>query len=91
MIKLTDSAACRNIAVDKYNFCIITYGRSKNHTFAYYTAHFSWCKVSNDNNFFADHFFRCVPLCDTAENIKKTADTESFEEAFVRIVKGVAQ
>lgn len=30
-------------------------------------------------------------LCDTAENIKKTADTESFEEAFVRIVKGVAQ
>ncbi len=27
-------------------------------------------------------------ICDTAENIKKTAGTERFEEAFVRIVKG---
>ena len=27
-------------------------------------------------------------VCDTADNIKKLADTESFEEAFVRIVKG---
>lgn len=30
-------------------------------------------------------------ICDTAENIKKIADTDSFEQAFVRIVKGVAQ
>ena len=30
-------------------------------------------------------------ICDTAENIKKTADTQSFEEAFVRIVKGVSK
>ena len=27
-------------------------------------------------------------LCDTAEEIKKTAGTDSFEEAFVRIVRG---
>ena len=27
-------------------------------------------------------------ICDSAENIKKTADTDKFEEAFVRIVKG---
>ena len=30
-------------------------------------------------------------LCDTAENIKKTAETNNFEEAFVRIVKGVSK
>ena len=30
-------------------------------------------------------------ICDTAEKIKQTADTTSFEEAFVRIVKGVAK
>lgn len=30
-------------------------------------------------------------ICDTAARIKETAGTESFEEAFVRIVKGVAQ
>ena len=30
-------------------------------------------------------------ICDTAEKIKKSAGTESFEQAFVRIVKGVAQ
>lgn len=30
-------------------------------------------------------------LCDTAENIKKTAETDNFEEAFIRIVKGVAK
>ena len=30
-------------------------------------------------------------ICDTAEKIKETADTHSFEEAFVRIVKGVAK
>ena len=28
-------------------------------------------------------------ICDTSENIKKIAETESFEEAFIRIVKGV--
>ena len=28
-------------------------------------------------------------VCDTAEKIKETAGTDSFEEAFVRIVKGV--
>ncbi len=28
-------------------------------------------------------------ICDTAENIKKQANTESFEEAFIRTVKGV--
>ncbi len=27
-------------------------------------------------------------ICDTAENIKKTADTDSFEQAFIRIVRG---
>ena len=30
-------------------------------------------------------------VCDTAENIKKTAQTDNFEQAFIRIVKGVAQ
>ena len=30
-------------------------------------------------------------ICDTAEKIKETAGTENFEEAFVRIVKGVAR
>lgn len=30
-------------------------------------------------------------ICDTAEKIKKSAGTESFEQAFVRIVKGGAQ
>ena len=30
-------------------------------------------------------------LCDTAEQIKKTAQTDDFEQAFVRIVKGVAK
>ena len=30
-------------------------------------------------------------VCDTAEKIKQRADTNSFEEAFVRIVKGVAK
>ena len=30
-------------------------------------------------------------LCDTAEQIKKTALTDDFEQAFVRIVKGVAK
>ena len=29
-------------------------------------------------------------ICETAENIKKTADTQNFEEAFIRIVKGVS-
>ena len=29
-------------------------------------------------------------ICDTAENIKKAADTDNFEQAFIRIVKGVA-
>ena len=29
-------------------------------------------------------------VCDTSENIKKAAGTESFEEAFVRIVKGAS-
>ena len=28
-------------------------------------------------------------ICDTADKIKKAADTDSFEQAFVRIVKGV--
>jgi ABC-type multidrug transport system ATPase subunit len=27
-------------------------------------------------------------LCDTPENIKKKAETQNFDEAFVRIVKG---
>ena len=30
-------------------------------------------------------------LCDTAENIKRAAQTDNFEQAFIRIVKGVAQ
>ena len=30
-------------------------------------------------------------LCSTAEEIKKIAGTNSFEQAFVRIVKGVAK
>ncbi len=30
-------------------------------------------------------------LCDTAQGIKETAGTDSFEQAFVRIVKGVTQ
>ena len=30
-------------------------------------------------------------ICDTAENIKSIADTDRFEEAFIRIVKGVAK
>lgn len=30
-------------------------------------------------------------VCDTAEKIKQTAGTDSFEQAFVRIVKGVTQ
>ena len=30
-------------------------------------------------------------VCDTAEEIKKTAGTDSFEQAFVRIVKGEVQ
>ena len=30
-------------------------------------------------------------ICDTSENIKKIAETESFEEAFIRIVKGVKE
>jgi ABC-2 type transport system ATP-binding protein len=30
-------------------------------------------------------------ICDTAEKIKETAGTDNFEEAFIRIIKGVAQ
>ena len=30
-------------------------------------------------------------ICDTAENIKKTAGTDNFEQAFINIVKGVAK
>lgn len=30
-------------------------------------------------------------LCDTAERIKETAGTDSFEQAFIRIVKGVSE
>ena len=30
-------------------------------------------------------------ICDTADQIKKTADTDSFEQAFIRIVKGAAK
>ena len=30
-------------------------------------------------------------ICDTPQKIKQAADTESFEQAFIRIVKGVAQ
>ena len=30
-------------------------------------------------------------ICDTAENIKAAAQTDSFEQAFIRIVKEVAK
>jgi ABC-2 type transport system ATP-binding protein len=30
-------------------------------------------------------------LCDTADAIKKTAGTDNFEQAFIRIVKGVGE
>lgn len=30
-------------------------------------------------------------ICDTAENIKKAAETDNFEEAFIRIVKGAVK
>jgi hypothetical protein len=30
-------------------------------------------------------------ICDTADKIKEAAGTDSFEQAFVRIVKGVAE
>lgn len=30
-------------------------------------------------------------ICDTAENIKKTAGTDNFEQAFINVVKGVAK
>lgn len=30
-------------------------------------------------------------ICDTSENIKKVAETDSFEQAFIRIVKGAAK
>lgn len=30
-------------------------------------------------------------ICDTADNIKEVAETDNFEQAFVNIVKGVAQ
>ena len=30
-------------------------------------------------------------VCDTSDNIKKLAETDSFEEAFIRIVKGVKE
>ena len=30
-------------------------------------------------------------ICDTAEKIKETAKTDNFEQAFIRIVKGVSQ
>ena len=30
-------------------------------------------------------------ICDTADKIKETADTDSFEQAFVRVVKGVSK
>lgn len=30
-------------------------------------------------------------ICDTADKIKKTAGTDNFEQAFIRIVKGVAK
>ena len=30
-------------------------------------------------------------ICDTADKIKETADTDHFEQAFIRIVKGVAK
>ena len=30
-------------------------------------------------------------ICDTAENIKKAAQTDNFEQAFIRVVKGAAK
>ena len=30
-------------------------------------------------------------ICNTADKIKETAGTDNFEQAFVRIVKGVAK
>jgi ABC-type multidrug transport system ATPase subunit len=30
-------------------------------------------------------------ICDTPDNIKETAGTDNFEQAFVRIVKGVTK
>ena len=30
-------------------------------------------------------------LCDTADRIKELAQTDSFEQAFIRVVKGVAE
>ena len=30
-------------------------------------------------------------ICDTADKIKEVAETDSFEQAFVRIVKGVSK
>ena len=30
-------------------------------------------------------------ICDTVERIKEAADTDNFEQAFIRIVKGVAK
>ena len=30
-------------------------------------------------------------ICDTAEKIKEAAQTDNFEQAFIRIVKGVAK
>ena len=30
-------------------------------------------------------------VCDTADKIKETAGTDTFEQAFIRIVKGVAR
>ena len=30
-------------------------------------------------------------ICDTAEKIKETAGTESFEAAFIKIAKGVSE
>ena len=32
-----------------------------------------------------------ILVCDTAEKIKEKAGTENFEQAFIRIAKGVAQ
>ena len=33
----------------------------------------------------------CLLVCDTADGIKRLAETDSFEEAFIRIVKGEKQ
>ena len=30
-------------------------------------------------------------ICDTADNIKKIAGTDNFEQAFINVVKGVAK